>query len=280
LALLGAASGPAVAQGSIVRTLIELDGEQVAAVWYLPAGEAVALVTVQHGFSRQCDNLRGTTQQLMDSGLMALCLEASMAGGNPALAEALAAALLGGLAAPDGRALPKALIVAGHSAGGLFASRVGWALARSASERLRGALLFDPVAGRDFSNNLAAVSNTGARPVLAVTSNPSGCNVQNNAHPALREVAAAAVGAGGSGFVGVQLIDRSTHVDAEGIDTSALAVRACRQGPPRPANTTALRTLVTQWALDLASGQRTPEVYPDGALIEALRAEGVAVSIE
>ncbi len=269
-----------VAGGRIERAVLWLGGAEVDAVWYLPAGDPTALVIVQHGFMRRCEHLRATTRQFMERGLAALCLNAEMAGGNRALAEALAAALQGGLIAPGGAAVPKTVIVGGHSAGALFASHLGAALAKSAPGRLAGAILFDPVAGAGFAANLQAISADGLRPVLAASANASGCNAQNNADPALRQLRSAAIAGGRDGFVGLRLRDRSTHVDAEGDDTTALAVRACGHGWPRRSNATVLRTLATQWAVDMARGARDAVVYPGGVFVEQLLREGAAQLIE
>ena len=269
----GAASpGPAPeASSTVVSATLNIGGTNYAVDWFLPGGPAAALVTVQHGFSRQCTNVRGTGLRLADRGLMGLCVNASMAGGNPALAEALAVTLLSGITAPGGRVLPDRIVVGGHSAGGHFASRLGWKLDTLAPNRLAGAVLFDPVAAdASFGSNLSAVSASGTRAVLAVTANPGGCNANNNAYPALRQVRQDAQAAGRDGFVGLQLTDRSTHVDVEGRDTNTLGVVACGQGRPRSANTDALRTLAGQWALDAANGTHEPAYYPGGSYVEGL----------
>lgn len=105
--------------------------------------------------------------------------------------------------------------------------------------------------------------------MLAITSNASGCNANNNADPGLRRVRSEALAAGRDGFVGVQLIDRSTHVDSEGNDTNLLGTVACRQGWPRAFNVTYLRTLAAAWALDLVSGTRSAESAPAAAMSRA-----------
>jgi pimeloyl-ACP methyl ester carboxylesterase len=271
---------PASAGGDVVSAKLDIGGTVYDVDWFIPSGEAAALVTVQHGFSRHCDNVRGAGERFLASGLMGLCVNASMAGGNPQLAEALAVTLLSGISAPGGRALPDKIIVGGHSAGAHFASRLGWKLAALAPQRLLGALLFDPVAAGGFSDNLMVVSAVGQRPVYAVTSNPGACNAQNNAYPALRQVQRDARGAGRDGFVGLQLTDRSTHVDVEGSDTDLLAVFACRQGAPRPPNTEVLRTLAAQWADDIAAGTRQPDDYPGGRFVDGLIEAGRAAVIE
>lgn len=268
------------AGGSIVKARLKVGTRTYNAVWYLPSGPASGFISVQHGFSRDCANQRDTTRRFMELGLMALCLNADMSGGNPQLAQALAASLVAGLVAPDGRPVPDRLIVAGHSAGGAFASRLGWALAQSAPARLAGAVLFDPVAADDFTTNLQAVSAAGSRPVLAVSANPSACNASNNAYPALRQVQADARAAGGDDFVGVQLTQRSTHVDSEGNNTNLLGYIACGQGKPGASNTERLRELTSRWAADMASGTRTAEYYPGGAYLASLLFAGTARLID
>jgi len=266
---------------TLVSTTLDIGGTSYSVDWFLPKGQAVALMTVQHGFARNCGNVRGTAALLAQRGLMVLCVNASMAGGNPALAEALAVTLLSGITAPGGRELPQMIVVGGHSAGGHFASRLGWKIDSLAPQRLAGAVLFDPVAAdASFTTNLMTVSATGLRPVLVVSANPGGCNADNNAYPALRQLRQDALGAGRDGFVGLQLTRRSTHVDVEGSDTNGLGVVACGQGRPKPANTEALRTLAAQWALDEATGLRDGDVYPGGAYVEGLIAAGRARIIE
>jgi hypothetical protein len=269
------------ATGAVVNSTLNIGGTDYNVDWFLPEGQAIALVTVQHGFSRNCGNVRGTGLSLAQRGLLGLCVNASMAGGNPALAEALAVTLLSGITAPGGRVLPQMIVVGGHSAGGHFASRLGWKLDAIAPQRLAGAVLFDPVAAdASFTTNLMAVSATGLRPVLVVSANPSGCNASNNAYPALRKLRQDALGAGRDGFVGLQLTNRSTHVDVEGSDTNALGVVACGQGRPKAANTEALRTLAAQWALDEATGLRSTDAYPGGAYVDGLIGAGRARVIE
>jgi pimeloyl-ACP methyl ester carboxylesterase len=248
--------------GAIVIAPIDLGGSIHSATWYLPQGEAQALIVLQHGFTRRCSHLRETTRQLMVGGLMALCIDAAMAGGNLPLADALAAGLEGGLVAPDGRSQPERIIVGGHSAGGRFAARLGAQLAAQAPQRLAGALLFDPVATAGFETELRTLSAAGARPVLAVFAQPHACNASLNAAPALRQVRQDALAAGRDGFVGLLLTEGSTHADIEGEDTDWIAVAAC--GRPRPENVQRLRALGLSWAQAMARGE-TPATPPTGA---------------
>lgn len=288
LALGAALAEPAAAEtdaapeaGNIVKAPLTLGNKTYTAFWHLPAGEPLGFIQVQHGFSRNCNHQRDTIARFMNQGLMALCLNADMSGGNPALADKLAAALVAGLTAPDGRPVPEKIVVAGHSAGGHFASRLGWALAAQAPQRLVGAVLFDPVAADgSFTTHLRGVSAAGQRPVLAVSANAGACNAQNNAYPALRQVQADALAAGRDGFVGLQLTDRSTHVDSEGNNTDFLGWTACFQGKPRPVNTGTLRDLTSTWARDQVTGLRTLAAYPGGSGVESLLAAGDAVLID
>lgn len=243
------------AAGVLMPATIDLDGTPTAAQWYLPAGESGALLVLQHGFTRACGHLRGSSRQLMAAGLTVLCLDAPMAGGNPALAAALAQQLAAARTAPDGRALPHRIIVGGHSAGAAFAAALGAALDRIAPQRLAGALLIDPVATDRFEADLRAVSATGRRPVLAVLAPPHRCNAMNSALPALRHIRGAALAAQRDGFVGVRLGAAASHADIEGEDSDALAALAC--GRPQAASTAKVRTFAVAWALDLALGRRT-----------------------
>lgn len=250
--------------GAVVRTTIALGDATVAALWYLPAGEASALLVLEHGFTRHCGHMRGTSRQLMAAGLMVLCLDAPMAGGNPTLATALARQLVATRDAPDGRVLPRRIIVAGHSAGAVFAVALGATLDEIAPERLAGGLLFDPVATADFETHLRAVSAAGRRPVWAALAPPHRCNAMSNAWPALRRIRDEALAAQRDGFVGVRLAAGATHADIEGEDSDWLAALAC--GRPQAAPTAQLRELAVGWAHDMALGQRPALALPGDTL--------------
>lgn len=257
--------------GKVVNSTLVVGGTSYSVDWYLPSGTASALVVVEHGFSRGCGNLRDTSKRIMANGLMVFCMNANMAGGAPNKAEALGDALVSGtVITPDGRYVPDKIIVGGHSAGGHFASRLGWKLQQVAPNRLLGAILFDPVAAGGFTDNLVAISNGGQRPVYAITSNPSLCNQFNNAYGALKQIRNAAIANGHDGFVGLQLTSASTHVDSEGNNTDVIGYGACLQLPPKAYNTAYLRDLSSQWAYDMANGVRMPTAYPGGSTINSL----------
>lgn len=273
-ALFAAAFGAAADTARQVPGTLVIGGNLYDVAWGLPAGAPVGLAVVEHGFTRRCANIAGTLEALVAQGLVTLCVDANMTAGNPQLADALAQLLVAGVSTPDGGPVPERIVVGGHSAGGAFAVRLGFTLAQLAPQRLAGAVLFDPVAAAGFSDQIRALSEGGARPVRSLSALPGGCNAQLNALPGLRAVAADAAAAGADPFIGVQLTDRSTHVDAEGSDSDVFAWAACRQGPPRPANVRTLRELAAVWAADLALARRSVDYYPGGAVLDNLRQQG------
>jgi hypothetical protein len=265
-----AAATPVLAS-EVIDTTINVDGTEYAARWWVPTGTPVGLALVEHGFTRRCQNIDGTARALRDQGLLALCLTVPLSGGNPVLADALAALMVNGLTAPDGQPLPARWVVAGHSAGGDFVVRLGATLTLLAPDRIGGAVLWDPVpSASGFIDELRALAAGGARPVLAVTANPGPCNANGNVLPPLRILQQELAAAGADTFVGVQLTDRSTHVDVEAENSNRLAWAACKQGRPRTYNAQALRELSAAWARDIVTGVRSPAAYPGGATVEAL----------
>lgn len=280
-----------------VSSLVSLAGSDHAVEWRWPEWarpdtQPHGVAVMQPGFTRLCRHLDGTLQALAERGLVTLCVEASMAGGHPALAEALAEVLAQGLATPGGRPMPARVLVGGHSAGAAFAVHLGAALARHAPRRLAGALLLDPVATAGFGADLAALSQAGLRPVRVISAQAGPCNAHHGAgrsgdvgaHTALRAVRDAAAAAGREVFIGVQAGPGSTHLDAEGEDTDLLAWAACRQGWPQAAHVQALRTLAAGWADDLLRGippsgppglPDALDLRPGGATFESMRRAGL-----
>ena len=254
------------------EALLVLGGERVSAEWHLPppsAGAPRGLVTLQHGFMRQCHHLRGTAAALARAGLATLCLNISVAGGNPDLARSLADALAAGqVRLPGGGDAPARIVVAGFSAGATFAVVAGARLAELTPARLAGAVLLDPVAGRAFEPALERLSARGERPVLSLAAKSDGCNARHNAHPALRRMAEAAQAVGREGFAGVVFGARSTHMDAEGEDTDWLAFMACGRLWPDAAIVATLRSLAAAWAADLVEGRRGGPAWPGGAMLQ------------
>lgn len=231
----------AFARAEPVFHTLTLGSETFDTEWHTPAAKASGLVLLQHGFGRRCANLRGTARVLADAGLLVLCLNGDMARGNPALAAAYARALLAGeVPSPDGMPLPAPVVVAGHSAGGLFAAHLGQAIAIAEPRRLAGVLLLDVVGGDALRDALAALS---PRPVLAIVAPPSPCNARQQALPVLRALSR-----------NLEIIDpgpSATHLDAEGEDSERVAIWACREGPPLAANVALLRHHARRATLDM-----------------------------
>jgi hypothetical protein len=246
-----------------VNSQLVLDGTSHSVDWYLPNGTASALMVLEHGFSRGCGNLRGTSKAIAEKGVMVLCVNGDLTGGNPALADALGDVLSARTATPPaGKPLPSRYIVGGHSAGGHFASELGARLVANGYGDLAGAILFDPVASGDFTANLEAISAGGTRPVLAVTARPSVTNLFNNAHGALTALA--------NPYVGIQLVweryvlglpvGGSCHIDVEGENTDIIGTAGalCSANATQTAR---LRDFGSTWAKDLATGTTTSAYY-------------------
>lgn len=234
-ALAGCAALPTttpVAGARVETGTLVLAGTEIEVYWFRPEQAPAGFMLLQHGFARHCANLRETGLTLAAAGFTVLCLNADMARGNAALAEALAAHLAQRADAPR-------VVVAGHSAGGLFAARVAAALPPA---RRAGLLVFDPVdAGGALAPALAALRGTA--PLRAFVAPPSACNAQGNAVAALRAAGAAVVALGAG----------ATHLDIEGGDSDRLAVAACGEGPPRVEVVVRLRGLATAAARAMAA---------------------------
>jgi pimeloyl-ACP methyl ester carboxylesterase len=246
-----------------VNTQIVIAGESHSADWYLPTGTASALMVLEHGFSRGCGNLRGTSKAIAEKGVMVLCVNGDMTGGNPALADALGDLMTArSLTPPSGKALPQRYLVGGHSAGGHFASELGARIDANGYANFAGAILFDPVASGGFTANLEAISDGGARPVLAVTARPSVINLFNNSAEALVGLS--------TDYVGIQLVwskyvlgmptGGSCHIDVEGEDTDFIGVAGALCSPSST-QTARLRDFGSAWAKDLATGSHTSAYY-------------------
>ncbi len=259
------------ATGSVINSQVAVAGTSYNADWYLPSGTPQGFMLLQHGFSRGCGNLRNTSINIMRQGVMLLCLNASMSGGNPSLGAALGDLMANrSLTPPNGKPLPLRYIVGGHSAGGHFASAVGKRLVERGYAQFAGAVLADPVAAGGFTDNLNAISAGGSRPVLAITANASACNSLNNANGALRGL--------GNPFVGVQLTRLSTHNDVEGGNGDIVAQLAC--GFPQSINIGYMQVLSAAWARDLAYGTYTATYYPGGSYLQTLISQGRAKKIK
>ena len=240
-----------------------IGGTNYSVDWYQPNGTATALALVEHGFSRSCNNLRGTSKAIAEKGLMVFCISTDMTGGNAALATTLGDALNARtIVPPNGKPLPVKYIVGGHSAGGQFASTVGARLVADGYPNLLGAILFDAVASDGFSANLAAISNNGARPVLEVAARPSITNLSNNGFGALEAL--------NTGYVGIQLVwtgynvfgpyGGSCHTDSEGEDTNIIGTAGALCSP-NATQTARLRDFSSNWAYDMANGTTTSAYY-------------------
>ncbi|MQW78075.1 alpha/beta hydrolase [Nocardioides sp. dk4132] len=259
-----------------VNTQLVIDGTSHSVDWYLPNSTASALMVLNHGFTRGCGHLRGTSKAIAEKGVMVLCVNGDMTAGNPELASDLGDLMTARtFAPPAGKALPSRYIVGGHSAGGHFASALGARLDANGYGNLAGAVLFDPVAAGGFTANLQAISDGGNRQVLAVTARPSLTNSFNNAHEALIGLA--------NPYVGLQLVwekytlgvpvGGSCHIDVEGENTDIIGIAGagCSANSTQTAR---LRDFGSTWAKDLATGTRTAAYYcTDAAVVSTCGAK-------
>jgi len=246
-----------------VNSNLTIGGTSYNVDWYLPNGTATALMTLQHGFSRGCGNLRNTSKAIAEKGVMVLCLNADMSGGNEALGNAFGDLLNSrAITPPAGKPLPVNYIVGGHSAGGQFATVVGARLAANGYANLKGAILFDAVAAGGYSANLQAISAGGSRKVLEVAARPNVGNLSNNGFGGLKDLPGE--------YVGIQLVwtgfflgipyGGSCHTDVEGENGDIIGNTAvlCT---PNSTQVARLRDFGSNWAKDLATGTTTSAYY-------------------
>jgi pimeloyl-ACP methyl ester carboxylesterase len=243
---------------------LTIGGTSYSVDWYQPNATASGLMLLEHGFSRNCGHLRGSSKAIAQKGLAVLCVNADMSGGNEALGNALGDLLTARtITPPNSKPLPVNYIVGGHSAGGHFASVVGARLAANGYANLKGAVLFDPVASGNFTANLEAISANGTRPVLSVAARPSITNLTNNSFGALETLA--------TNYVGIQLVwekynlgvfpvGGSCHTDVEGENTDFIGTAGALCSP-NATQTSRLRDFGSTWAKDLATGTTTAAYY-------------------
>ena len=255
-----ALTGTAARAGTKVDDDVTLGGSR-AATWYLPDAQPETWVYLQHGYSRNKGHVDDLATELMDRGLMVLAVNCDVSGGNGSLARDVADDIIDAPPIPpDGFALPPALVVSGHSAGGLFATHMGARMSERAYAGLKGLVLLDPVdADSVMQDNMQATLDAG-KSVYAILANPGSCNSSGNARAPLESLTAP--------FVGIQLTDNSKHTDAEGSSSGFPLTWMC--GSPQSHNIDYLQDFATHWALDLGSGTATPAYYPGGAKIQEL----------
>lgn len=257
--------------GQVVNTQTTVGASSYSADWFFPASGAVGVMVFEHGFSRGCGNIRGTGIEIMRKGVMVVCLNASMQGGNPTFGTELGNALADrAVAPPGGVAMPELIVVGGHSAGGHFATEVGRQLVQRGYVGFRGAVLFDPVSASGFGTNVQTISGGGIRPVLSVTANSSACNSSNNSQGDLQGLPNA--------YVGVKLTSSSSHVDVEVGNSDGLSQFTC--GNIQSYNAVALQTLSSNWVSDLLRGTRTATYYEYGSYVTGLQSQGRATPIK
>lgn len=268
--------------------------------WYFPTGTPKALLWLQHGFAGANDSVDDTARKFAAQGFLVFAPTLPTANAFGCTLENLGnntnflhnvADLFGKAVDPgdklgrsfaDAKAkakrpeltLPKAMVFAGHSAGGEAVPYVAQVLRSdysAAFASVRGLILFDPVksfVGNNLASSLNHLSNT-ALPILAISSPPYTCNRNASGTNEL-------IGQIARPFLGVRLTSGS-HVDVEASSAPAPDKVAC--GTPQAKNVSALQTLSVAWAGDFVSGKTSADYYPGGAYYESQRSAGTVQTL-
>lgn len=280
----GLASNAAASPPVVVHTTLNVAGtsgtQALPVEWHAPTTAPTVMVALQHGFTRQCAHLRSLAQALATHGMMTLCVQRTSLTTGDDWVVPLARWMVDPRSQdPWGRALPSHVVTAGHSAGALLALRLGvaWIEAQAANgappdsrqprstRQLAGAVLLDPVASRQWRSDLWAVSAQGTRPVRAIMASTSPCNARLSAWPGLQALRRDLLDRGlpvESAQVGIQLTVRSTHMDAEGPSSDALARWACGGHDPTAENFQALTQVMLQWIDEMVSAKSAALAKP------------------
>lgn len=256
--------------GEKVNQSVDLGGNRDG-TWYLPDNIPNGWILLQHGFQRNKSNLDDLATHLMDNGIMVLTINSNVSGGNASLAVNVADDLVDNPPTPPNDIpLPDHLVVAGHSAGGLFVSHLGGRLVERNANGLKGALLFDPVDANDgMQSNLQSMLDNGKQ-VLSILANSSSCNSSNNALTPLRAL--------NQNFVGIKLTNDSKHTDVEGSSTGGIITWIC--GTPKAHNISYLKDFTLNWAQDMLNETYSADYYPGGAVMQQLLADDDGILIK
>lgn len=260
------------------------------AAWHVNPEALTGLVWLQHGWLRTNDRMADTAARIAATGAAVLTVHlpsnrrdgcsVNRVTDNRHFLTDIAKVLAAGADGPMGdcwrdavghrRALPERIVLAGHSAGGETAAFIAGQLCTdTAADRLRGAVLLDPVPsarGKNLRTGLRALC--GARPVLGLTAEPGPCNAKNAGERALQQEVAQPV----TGFH----IAGGRHHDAEGCSSSRPADLAC--GRRDPANIELLQRLTADWVAGMLSDRIGPDCDTDTLGLSGLTDRGTALA--
>lgn len=267
--------------------------------WYLPPPETapIGLLYAQHGFAESradwtefataaaaagfvvfaptlpTADLFGCTVQNLGNNTRFLSNVAGLfaTAGDPvgALATSYGSAL--GKLGRTAPALPTALAIIGHSAGGEAALFIARSLTdpNHGTADLRGVVLADPVRSIVGDSTVSSLQALAGRtlPIHAIAAPPYSCNAnQSGTKAVVHELA-------GRGFVGAQ-VTTGSHADIFGSSVNKVERLTC--GTPRAVNVDASRTLALGWLTSAVSGTGPNlDLAPGGGYYDGLVTTGV-----
>ena len=259
--------------GKVYEETVTLGGVSVDADWYIPSQPAIGFTYMVHGFGFGIlgrEMMREVSLEYMKQGIVVLAPTIDASGGNETLAYAVANQLIDNPPVSPEGPIPNAVVISGHSAGGLHASLVVKQMLLRGSNKIRGAVLFDPVdSGNKFEGAVDVIVNHPELPVLSIVANGGVCNLWNNTEDDIERMPRA--------YVGIKLLDRSSHMDVVGNDsTGVLGAIFC--GGPIPSSENVARNYAfsSHWAYDMLTGAYTSDYYPFGGVLSTLLNDGKA----
>lgn len=239
---------------------IRLGDSQVSGTWYIPTEQPVVGWTLlQHGFMRSPNHLRDLSTKLAESGVAVLVVSLSQGQmTSDTFAKEAAESLALTPPRPTHGEVPARFAIAGHSLGGLFATKVAAELSLAGASEFQGTLLLDPTDKDGHMVRASAHLKEYGTPVLAILGEANKCNVQSNATPILNSLQRE--------FVGFRL-KGGTHCDAEGASTDFVCKLMC--GSSKKENVAALQEFGAAW-LGFFFGVDAAAHLPGGERYEAL----------
>jgi hypothetical protein len=254
-------------------------GENISCTWSCPSAGAVGFVYLQHGYTRSKSHMDDWAGHMADGNwdtaratdkLVVLSCDHSMIDGDKTWAGKVATQFCGsapwGLTIPatcNGGVLPGGgkIVLAGHSAGGLWAGYVGKAMHEKKCTTLKGLVLGDPADRNGPAAMTTIVTELDKEPVIPIRAAMMPSQDANNKASCLAPIQGSK-----QAFTGLKQLKCSNgstsvqHFEPEGSGCTSPQAGKC--------GTAACWELtipyLSQWALDLATDAKYPPAYPCG----------------